>query len=232
MYIDLTKKYEQITLICHVISTILLSICYFIEDYKLMVLFAILVAVSRSPVCNQLDSHCIGIIPDKSRYGEFRYMGALAYGLFSFVGGILMGTERDFSDVFFEYSILSICAYYSLSLVNLDDKTILVDLNQDSMKNEIENEREMERNKENKVRKPSSSPSDSVTSKLYQTLMKTDVLTFFLIMLVAGIAYGVVENFLFIRLSEIGGHGMLLGMARLIMCISEIPFFIWGGAIQ
>lgn len=244
MYIDSTKKYEQVTLTCHAISALLLTMCYFINNYKLMVIFAILVAVSRSPVCNQLDSHCIEIIPDKSRYGEFRYMGAIAYGLFSFVGGILMGEGRDFSNMFFEYGTLSICAYYSLSLVNLDEKTTLIDSNQDvkesenGIKNEHENdinngsEKEKEKINENRRRKRSSSPHDSITSKLYQTLMKTDVLTFFLIMLVAGIAYGVVENFLFIRLSEIGGHGILLGIARLIMCISEVPFFIWGGYIQ
>ncbi|CAM9566757.1 unnamed protein product, partial [Laminaria digitata] len=43
--------------------------------------------------------------------------------------------------------------------------------------------------------------------------------------------WGVIDTFLFIRLQELGGSHTLLGVARLIMCLAEVPCFYISGAL-
>ncbi|CAN0526151.1 unnamed protein product, partial [Ectocarpus sp. 8 AP-2014] len=47
----------------------------------------------------------------------------------------------------------------------------------------------------------------------------------------SGMGAGVIDTFLFIRLEELGGSHVLCGLARLIMCIAEVPFFYLSGPL-
>ncbi|CAM9243107.1 unnamed protein product, partial [Laminaria digitata] len=47
----------------------------------------------------------------------------------------------------------------------------------------------------------------------------------------SGMGAGVIDTFLFIRLEELGGSHLLCGLARLIMCLAEVPFFYLSGAL-
>lgn len=46
-----------------------------------------------------------------------------------------------------------------------------------------------------------------------------------------GLSSGVIENFAYKRLRELGGTGSVLGVSRLISSLSGIPMFFFSGAI-
>ncbi|CAM9175600.1 unnamed protein product [Laminaria digitata] len=55
--------------------------------------------------------------------------------------------------------------------------------------------------------------------------------TFFAAVGLSGMGAGVIDMFLFIRLEELGGSHVLCGLARLIMCLAEVPFFYLSGPL-
>ncbi|CAN0360065.1 unnamed protein product [Ectocarpus sp. 8 AP-2014] len=55
--------------------------------------------------------------------------------------------------------------------------------------------------------------------------------SFFMAVGLSGMGAGVIDTFLFIRLEELGGSHVLCGLARLIMCIAEVPFFYLSGPL-
>lgn len=46
-----------------------------------------------------------------------------------------------------------------------------------------------------------------------------------------GLSSGVIENFAYKRLRELGGTGSVLGVSRLVSSLSGIPMFFFSGAI-
>lgn len=55
--------------------------------------------------------------------------------------------------------------------------------------------------------------------------------TFFAAVGLSGMGAGIIDMFLFIRLEELGGSHLLCGLARLIMCLAEVPFFYLSGPL-
>jgi hypothetical protein len=57
----------------------------------------------------------------------------------------------------------------------------------------------------------------------------TDVLFFFSLVLVVGISSGVIENFAYVRLREVGGTGKEMGLSRLVSSLAGAPMFWFSG---
>lgn len=55
---------------------------------------------------------------------------------------------------------------------------------------------------------------------------------FFAMVFAIGLSSGVIENFAYKRLRELGGTGSVLGVSRLVSSLSGIPMFYYSGAIQ
>ncbi|CAM9838261.1 unnamed protein product [Scytosiphon promiscuus] len=55
--------------------------------------------------------------------------------------------------------------------------------------------------------------------------------SFFMAVVLSGMGAGVIDTFLVIRLQELGGSHVLCGLARLIMCTAEVPFFYLSGPL-
>lgn len=54
---------------------------------------------------------------------------------------------------------------------------------------------------------------------------------FFTMVFAIGLSSGVIENFAYKRLRELGGTGSVLGVSRLVSSLSGIPMFFFSGAI-
>ncbi|CBN78339.1 conserved unknown protein [Ectocarpus siliculosus] len=68
--------------------------------------------------------------------------------------------------------------------------------------------------------------------ELYQLVVHDpDVLVFFSMVFAIGLSSGVIENFAYKRLRELGGTGSVLGVSRLVSSLSGIPMFFFSGAI-
>lgn len=55
---------------------------------------------------------------------------------------------------------------------------------------------------------------------------------FFTVVFFSGLCSGVIDGFLFIRLKQLGGSGLVMGVARLTMCLAEVPCFKLSGFLQ
>ncbi|CAM9498558.1 unnamed protein product [Ectocarpus fasciculatus] len=68
-----------------------------------------------------------------------------------------------------------------------------------------------------------------VASVLWIMFSTPQHFSFFLGVILSGMAKGVIDTFLFIWLDELGGSHVLLGLAGLVMCCAEVPFFYVSG---
>eukprot|EP00638_Chattonella_subsalsa_P006671 CAMPEP_0117755880 /NCGR_PEP_ID=MMETSP0947-20121206/13717_1 /TAXON_ID=44440 /ORGANISM="Chattonella subsalsa, Strain CCMP2191" /LENGTH=401 /DNA_ID=CAMNT_0005575303 /DNA_START=431 /DNA_END=1636 /DNA_ORIENTATION=- len=104
--------------------------------------------------------------------------------------------------------------------INEDDDEGIVELNFDIFDN---GEKEMEH--PNLQVKDNTSSASSMTKNLLSIFSNQETLLFFLIILVGGFSAGVIDTFLYVHLKQLGGQELLMGSARAITCIAEIPFF-------
>lgn len=58
-----------------------------------------------------------------------------------------------------------------------------------------------------------------------------DALLFFFLVLVTGISSGVIENFAYVRMREVGGTGKAMGMSRLVSSVAGAPMFWFSGPL-
>ncbi|CAM9109176.1 unnamed protein product [Ectocarpus sp. 8 AP-2014] len=69
-----------------------------------------------------------------------------------------------------------------------------------------------------------------VASVLWIMFSTRQNFSFFLGVMLSGMAKGVIDTFLFIWLDELGGSHVLLGLAGVVMCCGEVPFFYVSGS--
>jgi hypothetical protein len=59
----------------------------------------------------------------------------------------------------------------------------------------------------------------------------SDALLFFFLVLVVGISSGVIENFAYVRIREVGGSGNEMGLSRLVSSMAGAPMFWFSGPL-
>lgn len=59
----------------------------------------------------------------------------------------------------------------------------------------------------------------------------SDALLFFFLVLVVGISSGVIENFAYVRIREVGGTGKEMGLCRLVSSLAGAPMFWYSGTL-
>ena len=59
----------------------------------------------------------------------------------------------------------------------------------------------------------------------------SDALLFFFLVLVVGISSGVIENFAYVRIREVGGSGHEMGLSRLVSSMAGAPMFWFSGPL-
>jgi predicted MFS family arabinose efflux permease len=58
------------------------------------------------------------------------------------------------------------------------------------------------------------------------------VLVFAAVVFLSGFGAGAIDSYLFLHLKELGGSGLLMGIARFITCAAEVPMFQVAGSLQ
>ena len=57
------------------------------------------------------------------------------------------------------------------------------------------------------------------------------LVTFFAVVLIMGVNSGIIENFAYSRIAEVGGAGNIFGLCRLLSSIAGVPMFWYAGDI-
>jgi MFS family permease len=188
-------------------------------------------SVVRAPLTPQIDALVISTLPSKSVYGKIRLWGAVSFGIFSLVGGVLTAdySNKGFREIFYLHSFFFFLAGFILIyLVN----KLQFEKHNKQKKEKIssyikgKNFTQIPDENENKEK----IGVFAALARVFQNAKP--VVIFSLVVFFSGFGAGVIDSYLFIRLGQLGGSGLVMGISRFITCAAEVPMFQVAGSLQ
>jgi hypothetical protein len=199
----------------------------------LLVLLAESVASGFAPV---LDGHVMKVlygVHQEQHYGKMRLWGAVGWGLFSVVSGSaqewqLLGLGHDM--MFLLNGCMAVLAAGALYRMPRAPR---------SAEEEVAADAEPEPVGESGAAVPAQMEPLAVVPKTrapearagLSSLLKPHIITFIVTVLCMGMCMGIITNFLFIWLEELGGGADIMGWSLFFTCVSEVPLFHFSGAL-
>jgi MFS family permease len=74
-------------------------------------------------------------------------------------------------------------------------------------------------------------PSVGTLAGLNVLFHNSDALLFFFLVFVVGVSSGIIENFAYVRIREVGGTGKDMGLSRLVSSVAGAPMFWFSGPL-
>lgn len=296
----------------------------YMKSFETQLPVVIALSIVRAPIGPQIDSVVMAALEDKTTYGTMRLWGAVSFGIFSLVGGVVTATptgsntstqDGPFMILFYVYGLCFILSGFVILWIVSDD------MYKRSVKKKLRQERRalQQHNKDKEMSERTVSPTPvavydadhhmlqdgefhasraeliiveassdlnqmrdvsagqtELASKLDESLMtvadsdcigdarsRSDssaesvessgreesrlnmraaltqvvrknptVLVFALVVFLSGFGAGAIDSYLFIYLKELGGTGLLMGLARFMTCVAEVPIFQVAGGWQ
>ena len=146
-------------------------------------------AVLNAPVKPLMDSAIMSMLVDKSDYGRSRLFGQLGFGLGSYLVGPFV--QSDIRLIFYMQFIFAIPAAYLMAGFKPNPSTSAPPTPQ---------------NKGKKQKKQTEKDKIDIVGALRHTIEDPKIAIFFLTVFVIGVSSGIIENFAYVRLTEIGGN--------------------------
>ena len=221
-----------------------------------------LTALFNAPVKSLLDSMAMDHIFDRSSYGRLRLWGQLGFGLGSSIVGYLLSKSKhqswsDASSFSFSESFEQALGAYPLMLQtafrfasrcwrSLSGYKLLF-LSYASLSvptlicikafQRLDRENAASKSEEGTPTVTSGSSTGneddtSVKHGLSLVFRNADAMMFFFLVLVVGISSGVIENFAYVRIREVGGTGTEMGISRLVSSMAGAPMFWFSGPLS
>ena len=230
-----------------VVSQILTVSMYFFDAFWSMSLIVVFGSIVKAPLSSLLDSLVIDSLEDKSSYGSLRLWGAVSFALTSFLGGaVIAAFGEPFIYVFGLHGFfgaLSGCIILSMTLNSRREKILAAAVRQksltDSEVHDASNDDCVAKNgcdtPQGTIANSSTVGSEehSVVRSVYRVMtLDPSVGIFLVVVFCSGLGSGVIDSFLFLRLRQLGGSGLVMGISRAITCVAEVPCFMAAGFLQ
>jgi hypothetical protein len=292
---DFLHAHYEMVVFCMITSTIAMTATLLCGTFGSFVLVVLISSILRAPVSPNVDALVIASLSDKTRYGEMRLWGAVSFGIFSLIGGLMTSVGSDstekmttqqqeaatsaekqaFQYVYLLHAFFFISAGFivlfivyrqlidrdllpkirfhpisrTVSLINLDDEalhSLTSDLPSSVSSNvEIVNNSTIVIFHDRADTKSSNDKKLNMNSK-EDSINKRDLLKAFVqvfrdhpsvgifavVVFLSGFGSGVIDAFLFLRLKQLGGTGLVMGISRFITCASEVPMFQIAGSLH
>ena len=198
-------------------------------------------AFFNAPVKSLLDSMVMSHLNDRSRYGRLRLWGQLGFGIGSSGVGVLLSKSKHrtynptagqtlmeraqnfwqsltgYKLLFLSYAMLSLPTWFCIRAFH-----------------KMHDEKEKEKIGANTVKRSSSSGKSKnigILEGINVLFHSSDAILFFALVFVVGISSGVIENFAYVRIREVGGAGREMGISRLVSSMSGAPMFWFSGKL-
>lgn len=210
-----------------------------------IMIMVFITAFFNAPVKSLLDSMVMSHLNDRSRYGRLRLWGQLGFGIGSSVVGVLLSKSKHrpyhhnpghsfvekvdnfwqsltgYKLLFLTYACLSVPTWICIRAFH-------------KLHNEKEKETQAKSmaNVEEVADSARKEPSNvGVWNGIAVLFHNSDALLFFFLVLVVGISSGIIENFAYVRIREVGGTGKDMGLSRLVSSIAGAPMFWFSGPL-
>jgi len=221
---DQTDAHKIIMLLTFVLSVVAryVLVFEFSNAYFLYFLVAFC-AILSAPVKPLLDSAAISLLKERSDYGKSRLFGQLGFGVGSIVVGKMLGNKESIKGIFSVHVALSIPT--AIMMLSFSPKKDAVKERRPSAK-----------------AKAAAAAAASNKKNIFEAVKKAAlgdhrVIVFFLMVFIIGISSGIIENFAYVRIAEIGSmrsgedHGNAVGVCRMASSLAGGPMFYLSGVI-
>jgi predicted MFS family arabinose efflux permease len=239
----------QVTFLVSLAAQLLTS---FRHDAYFLSFMAFVTALFNAPVKSLIDSMVMDHINDQSLYGRLRLWGQLGFGVGSSGVGMLLSKSKHvpwpevssfgddflhnwpraktlvvFADkcwrsltgyklLFMTHAALSVPTWYCIRTFRRLDR---------------EQKRQSKEVSSKKNGTSDQKGGSKITEGLLLLVHNVDALFFFFLVLVVGISSGVIENFAYVRMREVGGSGKEMGLSRLVSSLAGAPMFWFSGTL-
>lgn len=237
----------QITFVVSLLGQLLVS---YSHDANYIMGMVFLTAVFNAPVKSLMDSMVLDNLKNRSSYGRLRLWGQLGFGIGSSMAGLLLSPKRRsvvpyFTDGFLEQfpallgSTLSVLdkswqnltGYKLLFFVHLALSVPTWLFIQAFKRQDATNKRHRAPKASPKAAAKSEQQQSSVGQGLQLLLQNPDALLFFFLVFCVGTSSGMIENFAYVRIREVGGTGRNMGLSRLVSSAAGAPMFWFSGPL-
>jgi hypothetical protein len=245
----------ELILFTLVISQFLTMYMYWIEAFYSMMVVVLLSSIIKSPLSSLLDSLVMETLTDKTLYGSIRLWGAVSFALTSLGGGVILSSFDKFETssvrpFFYVFGLNAVFAILT-GMVTVSITIVLWRMKAENIKIEIVSDiKELDikivQNEDNdlKVLNEDSNLNDIEDCNAIQLHVIEDdiedkkspfcgficadfsVGVFFIVVFLSGLVSGVINGFLFLRLKQLGGSGMVMGVARYSSLFSYVLYTI------
>lgn len=222
------------------------------RDAWWIMLMVFLTALFNAPVKSLIDSMVMDNLNDQTVYGRLRLWGQLGFGLGSSAVGILLSKSQhvpwpdttsfseQFEEIIAKFPLLlqSTIVYadkcwqaltgYKLLFMTYLALSVPTWILVQALK------RKSHRPKEKVTKKGKQKQQNNaqqVRQGLILLLHNFDAMFFFFLVFVVGVSSGVIENFAYVRLREVGGSGKEMGLSRLVSSLAGAPMFWFSGPL-
>jgi MFS-type transporter involved in bile tolerance (Atg22 family) len=211
-----------------------------------------LTALFNAPVKSLIDGMVMNKLSpvDRGQYGKLRLWGQLGFGLGSSIVGATISRSTSTSSATMAENamntkiqksaietmkafisnpleLISNLQGYQLAFLAYALMSIPSFIAVQSFRNAGHDTQNVDKAK--KITKTDTSPKISEGIKML--LHNGDALLFFSLVLVVGITSGIIENFAYVRLREVGGSGKEMGLCRLVSSLCGAPMFWFSGPL-
>mmetsp|Transcript_24449 Transcript_24449/g.55803 ORF Transcript_24449/g.55803 Transcript_24449/m.55803 type:complete len:340 (-) Transcript_24449:43-1062(-) len=152
----------------------------------------------------------MNIIPDKSQYGKLRLWGQFGFAIGSTLVGISLNraSEMAFKSAFVIHAAITFPTLLCMR----------------SFRDDNDDGKDAPTTREGRV-------GADFRQGLRFLLRSPDALIFFGLVFVLGVSSGIIENFAYVRMREVGGVGKDMGISRLISSAAGVPMFWFSGEL-
>jgi MFS family permease len=220
------------------------------HDPKYIMAMVFITALFNAPVKSLMDSMVMETLNDRSQYGRLRLWGQLGFGLGSSGVGVLLSRSKHkayhyheghsfmekldtfwqsltgYKLLFLTYAILSVPTWFCMrafhELTNRKNR-------QQQQQQEAQLDKHESSRSKDKIQP--NDPQVGLLEGVRILFQNADAVLFFFLVFVVGISSGVIENFAYVRIREVGGTGKDMGLSRLVSSLSGAPMFWFSGPL-
>ncbi|CAM9573699.1 unnamed protein product [Choristocarpus tenellus] len=192
----------------------------FARNFLAVVLIETASGVSTSPTAGLINT-CIIKAYGSKLYTVQRTWGAVGGAVFGLASGFVAGTKAGFTGVIVMIAGLIIIVILSVGLLPEDN------MHYHHQPNSEKQDRATELSGEGTA----VAGDTSVISAIRLILGSPQIASFYASSFLSGAGKVIIDTFLFIRIAELGGLGMVMGFAKLMMYVGELPCMYFSGLL-
>lgn len=245
---DGTGNRFRILYFTFLVSVVTQLLVAFRNDVSYLIAMVFITAFFNAPVKSLIDSLVMDNIPDKRQYGRLRLWGQLGFGIGSSGVGMLLhkskGVVDDVIPPYFEYPLVrQMYAFWQnlvgyrllfLAYASLSIPTWLCLRSFERRENEKQQTKKVvvvKKVKKGKVIVETKPQGAHIKRGLQLLIQNGDALLFFFLVFIVGVSSGIIENFAYVRMREVGGTGKEMGLSRLVSSCAGAPMFWFSGPL-